>query len=65
MSGIEVLQALREREYPGGIIVMTGSNNEELLEEAWALEPREVLVKPIDLERLLTAIQLVLVCREC
>ncbi|MGQ0696041.1 MAG: response regulator [Nitrospiraceae bacterium] len=65
MSGIEVLQALREREYPGGIIVMTGSNNEELLEEAWALEPEEVLVKPIDLERLLTAIQLVLVCREC
>jgi AmiR/NasT family two-component response regulator len=44
---------------------MTGSNNEELLEEAWALEPKEVLVKPIDLERLLTAIQLVLVCREC
>ncbi len=65
MSGIEVLQALREREYPGGIIVMTGSNNEELLEEAWALEPKEVLVKPIDLDRLLTAIQLVLVCREC
>jgi CheY-like chemotaxis protein len=65
MTGIEVLQALREREYPGGIIVMTGSNSEELLEEAWALEPKEVLVKPIDLERLLTAIQLVLVCREC
>lgn len=65
MSGIEVLQALRDREYPGGIVIMTGSHNEELLEEAWALGPQEVLVKPIDLERLLTAIQLVLVCREC
>ncbi|HSA61706.1 MAG TPA: response regulator [Nitrospiraceae bacterium] len=65
MSGIEVLQALREKEYPGGIIIMTGSHNEELLEDAWALGPQEVLVKPIDLERLLTAIQLVLVCREC
>ena len=65
MSGIEVLQALREREFPGGIIIMTGSHNEELLEDAWALGPQEVLVKPIDLERLLTAIQLVLVCREC
>lgn len=65
MAGIEVLQALREKEYPGGIIIMTGSHNEELLEEAWALGPQEVLVKPIDLERLLTAIQLVLVCREC
>jgi CheY-like chemotaxis protein len=65
MAGIEVLQALRAKEYPGGIIIMTGSHNEELLEEAWALGPQEVLVKPIDLERLLTAIQLVLVCREC
>ena len=65
MSGIEILRALREEEYPGGIIIMTGSHNEELLEEAWALGPQEVLVKPIDLERLLTAIQLVLVCREC
>jgi len=65
MAGIEVLQALREKEYAGGIIIMTGSHNEELLEDAWALGPQEVLVKPIDLERLLTAIQLVLVCREC
>lgn len=65
MSGIDLLRALREKEYPGGIIIMTGSHNEDLLDEAWALEPKEVLVKPIDLERLLTAIQLVLVCREC
>lgn len=65
MAGIEVLQALRAKEYSGGVIIMTGSHNEELLEEAWALGPQEVLVKPIDLERMLTAIQLVLVCREC
>lgn len=65
MSGVEVLRLLREKEYQGGIILMTGSHNEELLEEAWALSPQEVLLKPIDLERLLTTIQLVLVCREC
>jgi len=65
MSGVEVLQALRDKEYPGGIIIMTGSHNDEYLEEAWALGPQEVLVKPVDLERLLTAVQLVLVCREC
>jgi len=65
MSGLDVLRALREKEFSGGIIIMTGSHNEELLEEAWALGPQEVLVKPVDLERLLTAIQLVLVCREC
>jgi CheY-like chemotaxis protein len=64
-AGIEVLQALREKEYPAGIIIMTGSHNEELLDEAWALGPQEILVKPIDLDRLLTAIRLVLVCREC
>ena len=65
ISGVDVLRALREKEFSGGIIIMTGSHNEELLEEAWALGPQEVMVKPIDLERLLTAIQLVLVCREC
>ena len=65
MSGVEVLQLLREKEYHGGIIVMTGSHNQEILEDAWALGPQEVLGKPIDLDRLLTAIQLVLVCREC
>jgi DNA-binding response OmpR family regulator len=65
MAGIDVLRALREKEYPGGIIIMTGSQSEELLDEAWALRPQEILIKPVDLDRLLTAIQLVLVCREC
>jgi DNA-binding response OmpR family regulator len=65
IPGIEVLRVLREKEYPGGIIIMTGSQNEELLEKAWDLGPREILMKPVDLDRLLTAIQLVLVCREC
>jgi CheY-like chemotaxis protein len=65
MAGIDVLRALRDKEYPGGVIIMTGSHNEELLEEAWSLGPHELLVKPVDLDRLLMAIQLVLVCREC
>jgi CheY-like chemotaxis protein len=65
MQGVEVLRALRDMEYSGGIIIMTGSHNEELLQEAWSLGPQEILVKPVDLERFLTAIQLVLVCREC
>ncbi|MGE0643633.1 MAG: response regulator [Nitrospira sp.] len=65
MAGIDVLRTLREKAFSGGIIIMTGSHNEELLEEAWVLEPQEILMKPVDLDRLLTAIQLVLVCREC
>ena len=65
MPGIEVLRALRGKGYSGGIIIMTGSHNEVLLREAWSLGPQEILIKPVDLERLLTVIQLVLVCREC
>lgn len=65
MNGVEVLQSLRETEYTGGIILLTGNHNDELLEKAWAMGPQEALGKPVDLERLLTAVQLVMVCREC
>jgi CheY-like chemotaxis protein len=65
MNGVEVLKALGTKDYTGAVIILTGTHNEEILEEAWSLRPQEVLSKPIDLERLLTAIQLVLVCREC
>jgi DNA-binding response OmpR family regulator len=65
MNGVEVLRALRAREYAGSTIILTGSQNEEILGEAWTLGPQEVVSKPIDLERVLMAIQLVMVCREC
>ena len=65
MSGVEVLRRLRGNHFTGGIIILTGSYDEELLEEAWSLHPQEVISKPIDLEKLLAIIQLVLVCREC
>ena len=64
-DGVEVLRQLRQREYTGGVIIITGSRDEERLDEAWAVGPQEVIGKPIDLEQLLTSIQLVLVCREC
>jgi DNA-binding response OmpR family regulator len=65
MSGLEVLRSLREKEYNGGVIILTSHHREGLLTEAWAMGPQEVLGKPVDLERLLTAVQLVMVCREC
>jgi DNA-binding NtrC family response regulator len=65
MNGVEVLQALKERDYAGKTIILSGHQNDALLAEAWALGPHEVLDKPIDLERALMAIQLVMVCREC
>ncbi len=65
MNGGEMLRRLRQKEFAGAVIIITGSQDEEVLEEAWALHPQEVLTKPIDLERMLSIIQLVLVCREC
>ena len=65
MDGVEVLRQLRQREFRGGVIIITGSHDEDSLEEAWSLGPQEVIGKPLDLEQLLTSIQLVLVCREC
>ena len=65
MSGVELLRRLRDNHFTGAVIILTGSYDEELLEEAWSLHPQEVISKPIDLEKLLAIIQLVLVCREC
>ena len=65
MNGVEVLRRLRDKHFTGAIIIVTGSYDEELLQDAWSLHPQEVIGKPIDLEKLLAMIQLVLVCREC
>jgi CheY-like chemotaxis protein len=65
MNGVEVLRRLRQKEFAGAVIIITGIHDEEVLEEAWALHPQEVLTKPVDLERMLSIIQLVLACREC
>ena len=65
MDGVEVLRRLRGMNFSGAVIILTGSYDEELLQDAWSLHPQEVISKPIDLEKLLAIIQLVLVCREC
>ncbi len=65
MNGVDVLRRLRDKHFSGGVIIVTGTYDEELLEDAWSLHPQEVISKPIDLEKLLAIIQLVLVCREC
>ena len=65
MNGVEVLRRLRDKHFSGAIIIVTGTYDKELLEDAWSLQPQEVISKPIDLEKLLAIIQLVLVCREC
>lgn len=65
VTGVDVIKAVQARDFAGGIVVLTGSQNQEELQETWELGVQEVLFKPVDLDRLLTAVQLVLVCREC
>ncbi|WP_455244552.1 response regulator, partial [Petrachloros mirabilis] len=64
-NGVELLRRLRDRSFSGAVVIITGSYDEELLQEAWSLNPQEVITKPVDLEKLLAVVQLVLVCREC
>lgn len=61
MSGMEVLHALRDRNYQGGVIVLTGSQDERMLQEAMALGSVDVISKPVNLDRLLLTIQVGLV----
>lgn len=65
INGVEVLRKLRDMNFEGVVVIITGSYDEELLQEAWSLNPQEVISKPVDLDRLLATVQLVLVCREC
>jgi len=57
MNGIEVLGELRARRYKGGVIALTASQDEKLLQEALNLGSVDILGKPVDLARLSLAIQ--------
>ncbi len=61
MKGLEVLRRLRARNYTGGLILMTSSQSEQLLEEVPDLGTVDLLAKPVDPEKLLVAIQVSLV----
>jgi CheY-like chemotaxis protein len=61
MHGVKVLQALRARNYQGGTIILTASQDEVMLKEAMELGSVDVMSKPVDLQRLLLTIQVGLV----
>jgi DNA-binding response OmpR family regulator len=61
MNGIEVLRKLRARQYAGGVMMLTGSQDQSLLKEALDLESVDILGKPFDLERVALAIQVGLI----
>jgi len=58
MNGIEVLKRLRAKNYAGGVMFLTSSQDETLLQEGLELGSVDILGKPVDLERLELTIQL-------
>ncbi len=60
-KGLDVLKKLREKNYKGGIIIMTERQHSSILKESWDMSSVDILGKPVDPERLLLAIQVGLV----
>ena len=58
MNGLELLRALRAKNYAGGILGLTGSQEENLLQGLLDLGAVDVMGKPVDFEKLELAIQL-------
>lgn len=61
MNGVEVLQKLRAARYVGGVIALTASQDEKLLQRTLELGSVDVMGKPVDLDRLEMVIQVGLV----
>ncbi len=61
MNGVEVLRKLRAKQYPGGIMMLTGCEDRTLLKEALDLGSLDIVGKPFDLERIALAIQVSLI----
>ena len=58
MNGLEVLRALRAKNYAGGVLGLTGSQEENLLQGLLDLGAVDVMGKPVDLEKVELAVQL-------
>jgi DNA-binding response OmpR family regulator len=61
MNGIEVLRQLRAKHYNGGVMVLTGVQDEKLLNDALSLGSIDIVGKPADLERIRLAIEVSLI----
>ena len=61
MNGIDVLRQLRAKNYQGGVMMLTGSQDENLLKEALGLGALDIVGKPADLERIGLAIEVSLI----
>src|SRR5438876_3178156 len=61
MNGVEVLRTLRAKRYAGGVMILTGVQDEKLLKEALDLGSIDIVGKPADLERIQLAIEVSLI----
>jgi DNA-binding response OmpR family regulator len=67
MDGVEVLRRLRARwseKLPFGVIILTGSRDEPLLQEALSLGAFDVLLKPVSIKQLELAVRIQLLFQE-
>lgn len=60
LDGLELLQLIRERSLPVGVILLTNAPGHGVVTRARALGAFAVLAKPHDLEELMRAVQLAL-----
>ncbi len=55
-SGLRLFQHVRDLQFPVKVIVTTGTIESTLLAAVRQLEPNSLLIKPVDLSRLLQAV---------
>jgi CheY-like chemotaxis protein len=60
MDGIEVLRALRARDFKGGVVTLSASQDEHALQQTLDLGAVDVMGKPVELERLELVVQVAL-----
>ena len=61
MNGVEVFRQLRAQGYRGGVITLTASQDQRLLQQMLELGSADVVGKPVDLDRLALVVQVALV----
>jgi DNA-binding response OmpR family regulator len=58
MNGLELLRRIRTKKYTGGVLGLTGCQDEKLLQGVLDLGAVDVMSKPVDLEKVELAVQL-------
>ncbi|MGH7234769.1 MAG: response regulator [Nitrospiraceae bacterium] len=61
MNGVEVFRQLRAQGYRGGVITLSASQDQRLLQQMLELGSADVVGKPVDLDRLALIVQVALV----